>query len=78
MDGRFLQGLFNGRLTPNDEKPDVTCEGKGGVFAPRSLDSVVLAGMADGSVRNINMKISIETWRAALTIAGGEVLGNDF
>jgi hypothetical protein len=78
MDGRFLQGLFNGRLTPNDEKPDVNCEGKGGVFAPRSLDSVILAGMADVSVRNINIKISIDTWRAALTIAGGEVLGPDF
>ena len=30
MDGRFLQGTFNGRLKLNDERPDVSCEGAGG------------------------------------------------
>ena len=31
MDGRFLQGTFNGRLRPNDERPDVSCGGVSGV-----------------------------------------------
>jgi type II secretory pathway pseudopilin PulG len=35
-------------------------------------------GMADGSVRFITDKISPQTWWAALTPNGGEVLGNDF
>jgi type II secretory pathway pseudopilin PulG len=30
MDGRFLMGTFNGRLQPNDPRPDVSCAGAGG------------------------------------------------
>src|SRR5262249_46948719 len=38
MDGRFLQGTFNGLgRKPNDERPDVSCEGLGGLSAARSL-----------------------------------------
>ena len=78
MDGRFLQGTFNGRLRPNDERPDVSCGGVSGVSALRSFESYVLVGMCDGSVRTVSTAISHKTWKAAITPNGGEVLGNDF
>jgi hypothetical protein len=56
MDGHFLQGTFNGRLRPNDERPDVSCGGISGVSALRSF----------------------ETWKAAMTPNGGEVMGADW
>jgi type II secretory pathway pseudopilin PulG len=79
MDGRFLQGTFNGRLKLNDERPDVSCEGAGGVSALRSLDNNIPVAMADGSVRVLDAKkLSLTTWKAALTPNGGEVLGDDW
>ena len=42
MDGRFLQGTFNGKLKLNDERPDVSCGGEGGVSALRSLNDEIL------------------------------------
>jgi type II secretory pathway pseudopilin PulG len=79
MDGRFLQGAFNGALKPNDDRPDVSCAGAGGVSALRSLNNLVPIALADGSVRSVNAKtISHETWKAAITPAGGEVLGSDW
>jgi type II secretory pathway pseudopilin PulG len=78
MDGRFLQGTFNGKLRPNDERPDVSCGGVSGVSALRSLDDKVIVGMADGSARMVKDKISPQTWQAAITPAGGEVLGPDW
>ena len=35
-------------------------------------------GMADGSVRNVTTNITAVTWLAALTPAGGEILGSDW
>ncbi|HVS37041.1 MAG TPA: DUF1559 domain-containing protein [Gemmataceae bacterium] len=79
MDGRFLQGTFNGKLKLNDERPDVSCGGEGGVSTLRSLDDTIAVGMADASARFINaQKLSFATWSAALTPAGGEVLGADW
>jgi Tfp pilus assembly protein PilE len=78
MDGRFLQGTFNGQLQPNDERPDVSCGGAGGVSALRNLHDYVLVGLGDGSVRTVAQKISETTWRAAMTPNGGEVLGADW
>jgi hypothetical protein len=78
MDGRFLQGTFNGRLRPNDERPDVSCGGVSGVSALRSFDDYVQVGLADGSVRTVNSSISHKTWKAAMTPNGGEVLGDDW
>jgi type II secretory pathway pseudopilin PulG len=78
MDGRFLQGTFNTRLKLNDERPDVSCGGLGGVSAMRSLQPGVMVGLADGSVRFVNLGVSIGTWRAASTRNGGEVLGSDW
>jgi prepilin-type N-terminal cleavage/methylation domain-containing protein len=40
--------------------------------------SVVLAALGDGSVRNISATITLFTWNAALTPAGGEVPGSDW
>ncbi|OWK45489.1 DUF1559 domain-containing protein [Fimbriiglobus ruber] len=38
----------------------------------------VLVSLADGSVRSVAASISLRTWNAALTPAGGEVLGSDW
>jgi prepilin-type processing-associated H-X9-DG protein len=35
-------------------------------------------GMADGSVRMVGQNVSPKTWWAAMTIAGGDTLGNDW
>jgi Tfp pilus assembly protein PilE len=78
MDGRFLQGAFNGKLRINDERPDVNCGGVSGVSALRSYSRLVQVGMFDGSVRAVDMKVSHKTWKAAMTPDGGEVLGNDW
>jgi prepilin-type processing-associated H-X9-DG protein len=76
MDGRFLQGTYNGMLLPNDEKPDVNCAGAGGVSSLRSLGEKINVGFCDGSVRAINIKIKPEIWKALMTRAGGEVIPN--
>ncbi|HEV3443072.1 MAG TPA: DUF1559 domain-containing protein [Gemmataceae bacterium] len=78
MDGRFLQGTFNGTLVFNDERPDVSCEGQGGVSALRSLDSTINIGFCDGSVRSVNKQINAATWKALTTRNGNEVLEIDF
>jgi type II secretory pathway pseudopilin PulG len=78
MDGRFLQGTCNSGLKINDNRPDVTCAGLGGVSSLRSDGSGINAGLCDGSVRYITTAISLETWKAVTTRAGGEVLGADF
>ncbi len=78
MDGRFLQGTFDTRLKLNDERPDVSCGGLGGVSSMRSLQPGVMVGLCDGSVRFVNLGVSIETWRAASTRNGGEILGSDW
>ena len=78
MDGRFLQGEFNGKLRPNDERPDVSCGGVSGVSALRSYQSIVQVAMFDGSVRAVSTSITHQTWKAAMTPAGGEVLGADW
>ncbi len=79
MDGRFLQGTFNGKLKLNDERPDVSCGGEGGVSTLRSLTDDILVGVADGSVRVLNAKkLTFITWTYALDPADGNVLGPDW
>jgi hypothetical protein len=78
MDGRFLQGTFNGRLMPNDERPDVSCGGISGVSALRSLDKFVLVGLGDGSARTVKNTISRPTWEHAIDPADGFPLGSDW
>jgi type II secretory pathway pseudopilin PulG len=79
MDGRFLQGTFNGRLKLNDERPDVSCGGEGGVSTLRSLMDDIPVGMADGSVRTVNAKkLTFITWTNALCPNDGNPLGPDW
>jgi hypothetical protein len=78
MDGRFLQGTFNGTLQPNDPNPDVTCAGLGGVSALRTLERVVNVGLGDGSVRSVSLSISQKTWHDAMDPADGNPLGDDW
>ena len=78
LDGRFLQGTFNGTLVINDDRPDVSCEGQGGVSALRSLDETINIGFADGSVRSINKQVNAKTWKAVCTRNGGEQVNIDF
>jgi hypothetical protein len=79
MDGRFLQGMFNGKLKPNDERPDVSCGGEGGVATLRSLDDNILLGLGDGSVRLISAgRITFTTWSNALNPNDGQPLGPDW
>ncbi|HZV03566.1 MAG TPA: DUF1559 domain-containing protein [Gemmataceae bacterium] len=78
MDGRFLQGTFNGRLLPNDERPDVSCGGVSGVSALRSLTSSVVIGVCDGSVRTLPNSISKTTWEHAIDPADGQPMGADW
>jgi Protein of unknown function (DUF1559) len=79
MDGRFLQGMFNGQLKPNDARPDVSCEGAGGVSALRSLNDTILVALGDGSVKAVSAKnISHKTWLNAICPNDGNVLGDDW
>ena len=79
MDGRFLQGTFNGKLKPNDDRPDISCGGEGGVSTLRSLNDLIAVGMGDGSVRLENAKtLTFTTWSNALDPADGQVLGPDW
>jgi type II secretory pathway pseudopilin PulG len=78
MDGRFLQGTFNSRLQPNDERPDVSCGGVSGVSALRSFDKFVLVGLGDGSARSVKNTISKMTWQHAIDPADGFPLGADW
>jgi type II secretory pathway pseudopilin PulG len=79
MDGRFLQGTFNGKLKLNDERPDVSCGGEGGVSTLRSLTDDILVGVADGSVRVLNAKkLTFITWTNALCPNDGMPLGPDW
>lgn len=78
MDGRFLQGTFNGRLLLNDERPDVSCGAVSGVSALRSFDSITCVGMLDGSVRLVAVGVSHDTWKAVLTPNNGDIPGADW
>ena len=78
MDGRFLQGTFNGRLLPNDKRPDVSCGGVSGVSALRSFGDSVFVGIGDGSVRPVKNSISKTTWQYALDPNDGMPLGADW
>lgn len=40
--------------------------------------TVVMVGLADGSVRSVTPAITLTTWNAAITPNGGEILGSDW
>lgn len=79
IDGRFLYGTFTGTRLPNDDKPDVSCGGQGGLSALRSLGDAVAVGMCDGSCRFVDVKkIKMETWKALSARNDGMVINFDF
>jgi type II secretory pathway pseudopilin PulG len=78
MDGRFLQGTFTATREMNDERPDVSCDGLGGLSALRSTSGgVVNVAVCDGSVRSLTKTINLKVWKALSTRAGGEVASFD-
>jgi type II secretory pathway pseudopilin PulG len=75
MDGRFLQGTFTGTRQINDDKPDVSCAGAGGLSALRSMPGTfVNVSMCDGSVRTLAKEIKLETWRLLCSRNDGVVV----
>jgi prepilin-type N-terminal cleavage/methylation domain-containing protein len=59
--------------------PAVSGDGtKTDTAAARSKHNGVHATLADGSVRFVSNSISLDTWRAASTIAGGEIPASDW
>jgi type II secretory pathway pseudopilin PulG len=75
MDGRFLQGTFTATRLPNDERPDVSCGGVGGLSALRSVDEMISVELCDGSAHLFKVKkIDKDLWKALATRAGGEVV----
>jgi type II secretory pathway pseudopilin PulG len=75
MDGRFLQGTFTATRLPNDERPDVSCGGVGGLSALRSVDDMISIEVCDGSARVLRVKkIDKDLWKALATRGGGEVV----
>jgi type II secretory pathway pseudopilin PulG len=76
MDGRFLQGTFSGTRSINDERPDVTCGGAGGLSGLRGLDTSVPVGFADGSVRVINKDVKPDVWKLLTSRNDGQPIPN--
>jgi type II secretory pathway pseudopilin PulG len=64
MDGNFLQATFTGTRVPNDPRPDVDCEGAGGLMALRSLDGLTPLLFVDNHVQTIRNKVDIKVWKA--------------
>jgi hypothetical protein len=62
MDGRFLQGTFTATRVLNDPRPDVNCEGAGGLCGPRSLSAETNIALCDGSVRSFRGNVSLQVW----------------
>ncbi len=74
IDGRFLQGTFTGTRMANDARPDVTCEGLGGLSGLRTTSDLVTVAMCDGSSRTVSVTVDLKVWKALTTRNGGEVI----
>ena len=74
MDGRFLQGTFTATRTRNDDKPDVSCAGAGGLSGIRCLDNDASIALCDGSTRTVSKNVKLDVWKAMATRNGGEVV----
>ncbi len=80
IDGtRWAQGTASRFLVqPNNFLQTNPATGKCVKELASTPHSVMNVGLADGSVRNLSASMSALTWAAALTPAGGEVLGSDW
>jgi type II secretory pathway pseudopilin PulG len=74
IDGRFLQGTFTGTRVLNDERPDVSCAGAGGLSALRGLRDYGNIGMCDGSVRVISKQVKLDVWKNLASRNDGNVI----
>ena len=78
MDGRFLQGTFTATRTLNDEKPDVSCAGFGGLSGLRSENDNVFILFADGHTRSVSAKVKLEVWQTLGNYKSEKALPPDF
>jgi type II secretory pathway pseudopilin PulG len=78
IDGRFLKGTFTGTHKVNDPRPDVDCEGEGGLSGLRGLQDGAMVGMCDGSARFVRDTTSAMTWRLLTCRNDGQPIPNDF
>jgi prepilin-type processing-associated H-X9-DG protein len=78
LDGRFLQGTFTGTRLFNDQRPDVNCEGAGGLSALRSATPYVNFAFCDGSVRSSNKAPALDVIKALAGRDDGTVINQDF
>jgi prepilin-type processing-associated H-X9-DG protein len=76
IDGRFLHGTFTGTRKVNDSRPDVDCEGEGGLSGLRGVSRGANAAYADGSVHFLSDTITPEVWRALTGRNDGIVIPN--
>jgi prepilin-type processing-associated H-X9-DG protein len=76
IDGRFLQGTFNGTRKINDPRPDVSCEGEGGLSGLRAVGRGANTAFADGSVRFIMDNVEADVWRLLTAKDDGQVIPN--
>jgi prepilin-type N-terminal cleavage/methylation domain-containing protein/prepilin-type processing-associated H-X9-DG protein len=79
--GRYGDGgIYNHFYTPNSATPDcVNSVGGAGWTAARSKHSGgVNTLLCDGSIRFVTNSITLQTWQAAATVTGGEVLSSDW
>jgi hypothetical protein len=77
MDGRFLQGTFTATRMINDERPDVSCGGAGGLSGLRGPAAIPVL-MGDGSVRSLNPTIAPRTLQLLADRQDGMPLPGDF
>jgi len=78
-DGALPTGLYNHILPPNSTVPDCIRHSNPGRKAARSFHAHgVNVLLGDGSVRFVTNNVSLPTWVAVATRAGGEVIGNDW
>jgi type II secretory pathway pseudopilin PulG len=76
IEGRFLQGTFTGTRLANDARPDVSCDGQGGLSGLRSLDGSITFALCDGSVRTVSKDLPLETWKALCGRNDGQIIPN--
>jgi len=72
MDGRFLQTTFTATRVPDDPRPDVDCEGLGGLSAPRSIIGKTIPVLfADNHVQRMPVqKIKLDIWQKMSSVKG--------
>ncbi|MCF0234148.1 MAG: DUF1559 domain-containing protein, partial [Thermoguttaceae bacterium] len=72
--GRHYASGFSAYSAPNARVPSIWLRGWELLFegAASNHPGIVVAGMADGSVRNVAETVDLSVWRAAATAAGSE------